>query len=446
MVLTTGPTGSGKTTTLYALINSLNTAGVKIITVEDPVEYEIKGISQTQVDKGKGYTFASGLRAIVRQDPDIILVGEIRDEETADIAINSALTGHLVLSTLHTNNAAATVPRLIEMGIKPNLIPPSSNAFIAQRLVRKLCSECKEEYVPARETSDSLKRVLSLISPKSKVEIPKDIKKLYRSKGCPACHGIGYKGRVGIYEVLTISKEIEKLIVEMAGENDIAKQALEEGMITMAQDGILKAVEGITSVEEVSRVAGQTDFLENIYEELMSQSLTRSINLAEEDLTAVSEHTKSFKELDALIRKANQKEVLRLVFAAGLLLEAGDIHVEPEEDEVLIRLRIDGILQTVAHLPLNEYPSFLGEIKMLSGFKTETREGVKDSRFSIELEKPFGKITEIRTDVRVSIILGLLPLKSKRSKRLPATGLKPSNSERVSVPPKLSVPARLIWS
>lgn len=406
MVLTTGPTGSGKTTTLYALINKLNTAGVKIITVEDPVEYEIKGISQTQVDKGKGYTFASGLRAIVRQDPDVILVGEIRDEETADIAVNSALTGHLVLSTLHTNSAAASIPRLIEMGVKPNLIPPSTNAFVAQRLVRKLCLKCKEEYVPAKETSDSLKRVLSLISPKAKLEIPKEISKLCRPKGCPACHGIGYKGRIGIYEVLTISKAIEKLIVESAGEGDIAKQALEEGMITMAQDGILKAVEGITSMEEVSRVAGQTDFLENIYEELMSQSLSRSVDVSEDKFQAVSEKMDSFKKVEELIRTSNQKDALKLVFAAGLLLEAGDIHVEPEEDEVLIRFRIDGILQTIAHIPLNEYPSFLGEIKMLSGFKTETREGVKDSRFTIALEKPFGKITELRTDVRVSIILG----------------------------------------
>ena len=160
MILTTGPTGSGKTTTLYSLINKLNEPDVKIITIEDPVEYELKGISQTQIAKDRGYTFAEGLRAIVRQDPDIILVGEIRDEETADIAINSALTGHLVLSTLHTNNAPATIPRLLEMGIKPSLIPPASNAFIAQRLVRVLCSHCKEKYVPAKETTETIKRIL----------------------------------------------------------------------------------------------------------------------------------------------------------------------------------------------------------------------------------------------------------------------------------------------
>ncbi|MDD5397428.1 MAG: GspE/PulE family protein, partial [Candidatus Moranbacteria bacterium] len=214
MILTTGPTGSGKTTTLYALVNKLNTAGVKIITIEDPIEYEVKNISQTQVAKDRNYTFAEGLRAVVRQDPDVILVGEIRDDETADISVNAALTGHLVLSTLHTNNAPASIPRFIELGIKPNLIAPSVNAFIAQRLVRKLCQHCREEYVPARETSDSVKKILSIISPKAKLEIPKTIEKLYRPVGCDKCHGIGFKGRIGIFEVLTISENIAKLILE----------------------------------------------------------------------------------------------------------------------------------------------------------------------------------------------------------------------------------------
>ncbi|MFA6383726.1 MAG: GspE/PulE family protein, partial [Parcubacteria group bacterium] len=179
MILTTGPTGSGKTTTLYAMINKLNDPETKIITIEDPIEYEVRGISQTQVEKSRGYTFATGLRAIVRQDPDIILVGEIRDEETADIAVNSALTGHLVLSTIHTNSAVGTLPRLIEMGVKPSLIAPSINALIGQRLVRKLC-DCKEEYVPAKESVSSLKKILSIISPKAKLNIPKEITALYR--------------------------------------------------------------------------------------------------------------------------------------------------------------------------------------------------------------------------------------------------------------------------
>lgn len=406
MILTTGPTGSGKTTTLYALINKMNTPDVKIITIEDPVEYEIKGISQTQIDKAHGYTFADGLRAIVRQDPDVILVGEIRDEETADISVNAALTGHLLLSTLHTNNAPATIPRFVELGVKPNLLPPSVNAFIAQRLVRKLCPKCKESYTPAKETITSIKKILSIISPKAKVEIPKDVNTLYRPVGCNECHQLGYKGRIGIYEVLTISESIEKLILEMGGEREIMQAALEDGMITMAQDGILKAVEGITSMEEVWSATGQTDFLEEIYEKLMEQSLSRSINVSEEDLILAEQKITSLADLKELIENANQKERGRYIFGSSLLLGVGDIHIEPEEKGVKIRYRMDGILQTIAIIPLDEYPSFLGEIKFLSGFKSDVRGGVMDSRFAISLEKPYKKITEVKTDVRVSVIMG----------------------------------------
>ena len=405
MILTTGPTGSGKTTTLYAIVNKLNTSETKIITIEDPIEYEVKGISQTQIAKERNYTFSEGLRAIVRQDPDVILVGEIRDEETSDIAVNAALTGHLVLSTLHTNNAPASIPRFIELGVKPNLIAPSINAFIAQRLVRKLC-DCKEAYKPAKETISSIKKILSIISPKAKIEIPKNVESLYRPVGCAKCHNLGYKGRIGIFEVLTINENIEKLILEMAGEREIAQAAMQDGMITMAQDGILKAVEGETSMEEVWRATGQSEFLEEIYEKLMEQSLSRSVEISEEDMQTVSESVASIEKLAELLRGANQKSVAKYVFASSLLLGVGDIHIEPEENDVKIRYRIDGILQTIATIPLNEYPSFLGEIKFLSGFKADVREGVKDSRFAITLEKPFGKLTETKVDVRVSIILG----------------------------------------
>ncbi|MCX6765385.1 MAG: GspE/PulE family protein [Candidatus Moranbacteria bacterium] len=406
MILNTGPTGSGKTTTLYAVLNRINVPGVKIITIEDPVEYEIKGISQTQVSKSRGYTFEKGLRAIVRQDPDVILVGEIRDEETADIALNAALTGHLVLSTIHTNSAAGAVPRLIELGVKPNLIAPAVSALIAQRLVRKICPHCREVYQPAKETANSIKKILAIISPKSKMEIPKDILQLYRPKGCPRCHNLGYRGRIGVFEVLTMSESIEKLILNMASEGEITQAALEEGMITMAQDGIMKAIEGITSLEEVWRVTGQTEFLEEIYEKLMEQSLSRAIEIPQEDLEKVSKNTSSFEKFAEFLKGANQKDALRYVIAAALLLSAGDIHIEPEEKEVLVRLRIDGILQTIGRIPLNEYPTFLGEIKILSGLKAELRQGVKDSRFSIAIDRPFKNITEIKVDVRVSIILG----------------------------------------
>jgi type II secretory ATPase GspE/PulE/Tfp pilus assembly ATPase PilB-like protein len=406
MILNTGPTGSGKTTTLYAIVNKVNQPDVKIITIEDPIEYQIKGISQTEVSKSKDYTFAKGLRAIVRQDPDIILVGEIRDDETADVAVNAALTGHLVLSTVHTNSAAATVPRLIELGVKPNLIPPSVNAFIAQRLVRRLCEFCKEEYAPAPEAADSVKKMLALISPKAKLELPKEVNVLYRSKGCPKCNNIGYKGRVAIFEIITISEAIGKLIENMASEGDIAREALEEGMITMTQDGILKAVSGVTSIDEVVRVTGQTDFLENVYEKLMDQTLARYILVFKKDFESVAQNVSSFEKLSAFLMGINQKDALRYVIAAALYLKAGDIHIEPDEKDVKIRLRIDGILQVVATIPLNEYPTFLGGIKLLSGLRTESREGVKDSRFSIQIESGADEIKEKKVDVRVSIILG----------------------------------------
>jgi type II secretory ATPase GspE/PulE/Tfp pilus assembly ATPase PilB-like protein len=405
MILNTGPTGSGKTTTLYAIINKLNEPDKKIITIEDPIEYELPGISQTQIEKSRGYTFATGLRAIVRQDPDIILVGEIRDDETADIAVNSALTGHLVLSSLHTNNAIGAIPRLIELGVKPSLMAPAINAVIGQRLVRKLC-DCKEAYVPARESIESIKRILSIISPKSKVEIPKNIEHLYRAKGCPKCNGIGYKGRIGIFEVLTISEEIEKLVLELAGETELTMTALESGMITMLQDGIIKAVSGVTSIDEVRRVTGQGEFLESIYEKLMAATLGRSVLVSKKNFELAEKSIKDFKKFQALISKEKSTDIAKIIFAAASILGVGDIHIEPQSSVVKIRFRIDGILQDVATIPLNEYPALLGEIKMLSGVKTEARQGVIDSRFTIKFDEEIKNAREPQTDVRVSIILG----------------------------------------
>jgi type II secretory ATPase GspE/PulE/Tfp pilus assembly ATPase PilB-like protein len=405
MILNTGPTGSGKTTTLYAIVNKLNEPDKKIITIEDPIEYQVKGISQSQVEKSRGYTFASGLRAIVRQDPDIILVGEIRDDETADIAINSALTGHLVLSSLHTNSAVGAIPRLIELGVKPSLISPSVNAVIGQRLVRKLC-DCKEAYEPAKESIESLKKILSIISPKSKIDTPKEIKKLYRAKGCAKCNSLGYKGRIGIFEVLTISPEIEKLVMELASETELTITALESGMITMLQDGILKALEGITSIDEVKRVTGEGDFLEDIYEKLMSATLGRSVLISSENFKLVKANVKNLKKFQQAISNAKSAEIVKIVFAAASILGVGDIHIEPQSHDVKIRFRIDGILQDVATISLTEYPAFLGEIKILSGVKTEVRQGVTDSRFTIKFDEKIKDAREPATDVRVSIILG----------------------------------------
>lgn len=256
MVLTTGPTGSGKTTTLYACLNHINKPGHKIITVEDPVEYRLKGIVQTQINKRKGQTFSQTLKAIVRQDPDALMVGEIRDSESAGIAIQFALTGHMVFSTIHTNSAVGAMPRLIDMGIKPSFIPASINLVIAQRLMRRLCPKCKKAYKPSQEDADKVKKILSLISKKSRVDIPKEIKTFYKAEGCSECHGLGYKGRIGVFEFFTISDAIAKLIVKEALPLELTTKATEEGMITLMQDSMLRVVEGVTTIEEIQRVIG----------------------------------------------------------------------------------------------------------------------------------------------------------------------------------------------
>ncbi len=268
MIISTGPTGSGKTTTLYAILKKLNKADTKIITLEDPIEYKLDGIVQSQIDnvkddgptmlgdevkQTKSYTFAKGLRAILRQDPDIVMVGEIRDLETADTAINAALTGHLMLSTLHTNSAAGAIPRFLAMGVKPFLLAPALNAIIGQRLVRKLCSNCKIEDKLDNKTLTIVMNALNELSPKSGARI-ENLSSLtfYTAKGCEQCNNLGYKGRVGIYEIFTMSPEIEKLILSgNVSEYTIQKLAIESGMITMLQDGILKALDGITSIAEV---------------------------------------------------------------------------------------------------------------------------------------------------------------------------------------------------
>jgi type IV pilus assembly protein PilB len=244
MILTTGPTGSGKTTTLYAFLKKLYTTEIKIITLEDPIEYHLKGIIQTQVEEDKGYTFSNGLRSILRQDPDVIMVGEIRDLETAKIAMNAALTGHLVLSTLHTNDAAGTIPRLIDLGVNPNIIAPAINVSMAQRLVRKLCNNCKEKYEPKKEELEIIK----------KYKPAAEGKYLYRARGCDACNNIGYKGRIGIFEAILIDEKMEDLILQNPSEKDILQTAKDQGILNMQEDGILKVLDGITSLEELQRV------------------------------------------------------------------------------------------------------------------------------------------------------------------------------------------------
>lgn len=255
MVITTGPTGSGKTTSLYTILKLKNQPGVKIITLEDPIEYQLAGINQSQIDQSKGYTFADALKSILRQDPDICMVGEIRDLPTAEVAIQAALTGHLLLSTIHTNGAAGAIPRFLSMGVKPFLLAPALNAVIGQRLVRKICSVCKKETPPTAEEREHIIKTMSNLSPKSGFTFNIDNAKFMTAPGCDACKGLGYKGRIGIYEIFTMSPAIEKLILSsQMSEFDIEKQAIEDGMITMAQDGILKAADGMTTLSEVFRV------------------------------------------------------------------------------------------------------------------------------------------------------------------------------------------------
>ena len=262
MILSTGPTGSGKTTTLYTVMDILNTAEVNICTIEDPIEYRMPRINQTQIHPKVGLTFAAGLRALLRQDPNIIMVGEIRDNETVEMAIHSAMTGHLVLSTLHTNSAAGALPRLLDMGAEPFLVASTVNTVIAQRLVRKLCSDCKQEY---KTTAEKLEKMGVNVDFIKTLELVGNTKEaggafaggeitLYRPVGCEQCGKEGYHGRVGIFEVLEVDEDIKKLISQKSSTEEIEKTAKEHGMATMLEDGILKAIQGMTSIEEVLRV------------------------------------------------------------------------------------------------------------------------------------------------------------------------------------------------
>lgn len=255
MIITTGPTGSGKTTSLYAILRTLNKPGVKIITLEDPVEIKMEGINQSQVDPSHDYTFAKGLRSILRQDPDICMVGEIRDLETSEIAIQAALTGHLMLSTIHTNSASGAIPRFLSMGVKPFLLAPALNAIIGQRLVRRICENCKEEITIEPETLEKIKKELLALPETEKKNVDLNNLHFYHGKGCPACSGLGYKGRIGIYEIFTMNKDLEKIILSSEiSEYTIQELAVKTGMVTMLQDGLLKALDQITTVEEVYRV------------------------------------------------------------------------------------------------------------------------------------------------------------------------------------------------
>jgi type IV pilus assembly protein PilB len=249
IILITGPTGSGKTTTLYSIIQRINTSKINIMTLEDPIEYKIAGVNQVQINPGAGLTFASGLRSFLRQDPNVILVGEIRDQETADLAIQAALTGHLVFSTLHTTDSSGALPRMLDMGAEPYLLASSITAIMAQRVLRRIHTSCRVEYVPEDKIVADVKNILGNIwKPVGQI-------KFFKGQGCAECGNTGYYGRVAVFEVLPVSEKISRLILERSSSADIERTAKEEGMITMKQDGYMKVVEGVTSIEEVLRVA-----------------------------------------------------------------------------------------------------------------------------------------------------------------------------------------------
>ncbi len=253
MILLTGPTGSGKTTTLYAFLKKIHTPEVKIITIENPIEYHLPGIVQTQTDEEKKYTFAEGLRSALRQDPDVIMVGEIRDSETAEIAVNSSLTGHLVFSTLHTNNAAGTFPRLIDLGVNPKIISSAINLTMAQRLVRKLCNNCRKEIVLEGDDKKIVDEALATVSDKTYLE-GLQTEKVWKAVGCDECNMTGYKNRIGIHEGIQMNQKIEMIVRENPSEREIKKAAEDQKLLTLTQDGVLKVLQGITTMDELRRM------------------------------------------------------------------------------------------------------------------------------------------------------------------------------------------------
>lgn len=401
LILTTGPTGAGKTTTLYTILSHLNSPGTKIITLEDPIEYQLVGINQSQVEPGRGYGFAEGLRSILRQDPNIVMVGEIRDQETAEIAIQASLTGHLVVSTLHTNDAAGVIPRLVDMGVKPYFLVPSINAVIGQRLVRKLCPNCKIEHSLKPEEDELVKKILAVISPKSGIDIPADLPKIFQTgPGCEQCNHIGYRGRVGIYEIFTLDDKIKQLTVNNAPSFKILQQAIENGMVTMLQDGILKTLAGETSLDEVYRVIGNFDYIDELYDIVISQTMGRGIRINQEEMAKATELSHDLKEVKGAVAELPSQKVLNFVMSMAVVGNAGDIHIEPAEKEVRVRLRIDGVMTDLIELPKSSYIPLLAEVKQLCGFASNEKKATMDGRFSVYLPE------QKKADCRVSIISG----------------------------------------
>ena len=400
LILTTGPTGSGKTTTLYAVLNKLNKPGTKIITLEDPIEYQLKGINQSQVNPKENYTFANGLRSILRQDPDIIMIGEIRDLDTAEIAVQASLTGHLVLSTLHTNDSSGVIPRLIDIGVKPYFLTPSINAVIGQRLVRKLCPHCKIKHDLDINEKEKVQKILAVISPKAEIQIPNQLPIIYKAgPGCEKCSGLAYKGRIGIYEIFTMSDNVKELTSNGAPAFKILKQLIEDGMITMLQDGVLKCLDGLTSLEEIYRVIGKFDYIDSLYDIMVSDTIGRGIKISEPDLILGEKFAKDINSVNQEFNQLPNNKMLAALIASAVKVSAGDIHIEPTGNKVKIRFRIDGILHDIVDMQKENYFPILSEIKILAGFPTNVKKASWDGRFAIFM-------SQAKMDCRLSIISG----------------------------------------
>ena len=397
MILITGPTGSGKTTTLYAFLKNKVSPGVKIITIEDPIEYKLVGVNQTQTSKK--YDFANGLKSILRQDPDIIMIGEMRDKETVKTAIQASLTGHLVFSTLHTNEASGTIARLVELGADAQMLPNALKLIVAQRLIRRLCPDCKEKYKPTSEMKERLIEAFSILSPKSGVKIPKDISYLYKAKGCAKCHWLGYKSQIGIFEYFNITPNIIKGIESGVDQNEIRSKAIDEGMVPLFHDGLIKAIEGITSLEEVVRVAGDISYIQELYKELFSQVLTRGVKLSSKEEKEIEKLLQKNKSISPLLKDKSSERQIAIILAAALKSRATDIHFEPEEKTSEIRERIDGVLHKLVSFDINEHPKLINELKALSGLKTEETQIIQEGRFRLIL-------SDESFDLRLSIIPG----------------------------------------
>lgn len=402
MILTTGPTGSGKTTLLYAALNKVKKPEINIITIENPIEYQIEGITQTQVEANKGYTFENGLSAILRQDPDVVLVGEIRSEETAQIAVNAALTGHLVFSTLHTNDAPGSIERLQNLNVEVNLIPASLRLVIAQRLVRTLCPDCRQKVKFPLEHKEAVKEALALISPRSYVDIPAVPEFMYAPAGCEKCFGTGYLGRTGVFELFELNDYVEEKILAKVTVYELRKTAIEFGMLTILQHSLLKMLKGETSLEEVQRVAGDAKYIEELYGQAVLSILSKTFTITKGTIEKIKAlPTNTPEEVQKLYEKFTEHELKEAFIAFASQVGASDIHIEPQEKFFAIKYRVDGILYEFARLRPEGFASLLSTIKELAGMKIGLYKRIQEGRFSVIMEDQV-----FRVDIRVSLIPG----------------------------------------